>query len=176
MRTNAPAFTIRPATVDDAETLAHVRTTGWQTAYRGIIPDSYLDRMDAAENARTQRAALANPAPGTHCLAAITPEGEVLGFVIFGPRRDDDLPPAAGEVYFLYVLPEGWGSGAGLLLFERAMRDLRQAGYAPLVLWTLEGNRRARRFYERCGWQTDGARKLLDFDGALVAEVRYRDG
>ena len=38
----------------------------------------------------------------------------------------------------------------------------------------LEDNPRARRFYEREGWDIDGARTEDEFLGVRVAEVRYR--
>jgi RimJ/RimL family protein N-acetyltransferase len=51
---------------------------------------------------------------------------------------------------------------------------LREAGYRAAILWVLEDNPRARRFYEREGWELDGAAKEDDFLGVRVAEVRYR--
>jgi RimJ/RimL family protein N-acetyltransferase len=54
-----------------------------------------------------------------------------------------------------------------------AMR-LRASGDA--VLWVLDDNPRARRFYEREGWTLDGERKEDEYLGLRVAEVRYRIG
>ena len=34
-----------------------------------------------------------------------------------------------------------------------AVNVLRDAGYAEAILWVLEGNERAQRFYEIGGWQ-----------------------
>jgi len=38
----------------------------------------------------------------------------------------------------------------------------------------LEGNTRARRFYELAGWIPDGAEKDDDMAGTTIREVRYR--
>jgi hypothetical protein len=38
----------------------------------------------------------------------------------------------------------------------------------------LEDNPRARRFYEREGWEHDGGRKDDELLGVTVSEVRYR--
>jgi RimJ/RimL family protein N-acetyltransferase len=54
-----------------------------------------------------------------------------------------------------------------------AVRALHEAGLDDITLWVLEGNERARRFYEACGFQPDGTRQLLDI-GGLVPEIRYR--
>ena len=37
----------------------------------------------------------------------------------------------------------------------------------------LEGNERAERFYRAAGWELDG-RKVDEFQGAAVSELRYR--
>jgi hypothetical protein len=42
------------------------------------------------------------------------------------------------------------------------------------MLWVLEGNERAERFYRAAGWVHDGARKTEVFQGAEIPEVRYR--
>jgi len=55
-----------------------------------------------------------------------------------------------------------------------AANRLRPAGFADVTLWVLEGNTRARRFYELAGWIPDGAEKDDDMAGTTIREVRYR--
>ena len=57
---------------------------------------------------------------------------------------------------------------------ETARRQDRLAavGFRAVSLWVLEGNRRARAFYERWGFRTDGARQVIDL-GRAVPEIRY---
>jgi RimJ/RimL family protein N-acetyltransferase len=62
----------------------------------------------------------------------------------------------------------------GSVLLGSALDDLRARGFTPVVLWVIEANERGRRFYERLGWQADGGRQPIDFDGAPVDEIRYR--
>jgi GNAT superfamily N-acetyltransferase len=102
--------------------------------------------------------------------------GCVRGFATTRPGRDDDLPPGAGEVHSIYLAPEAWNRGLGSALLATASDDLRSRGFSPLVLWVIEANAGARRFYERAGWRLDGARQPIDFDGVPVDEVRYRLG
>jgi hypothetical protein len=45
-------------------------------------------------------------------------------------------------------------------------------GRRDLALWVLEGNDRARRFYERAGWRGDDGMKPFGDSG--LYEVRYR--
>jgi len=76
-------------------------------------------------------------------------------------------------LFAIYVLPEEWGSPAGRELMAVAREALR-AAYPTSILWVLEDNPRARRFYEREGWEPDGGRQEEELLGATVTEVRYR--
>jgi hypothetical protein len=51
---------------------------------------------------------------------------------------------------------------------------LRDAGFGAAILWVLDGNDRAQRFYEIGGWQLDGAAKDIVIAETTLAEVRYR--
>ncbi|WP_330987113.1 hypothetical protein [Herbaspirillum lusitanum] len=44
--------TVRRATVDDAALIAQVRIDSWRAAYRGLIPDAYLDGMKVEDSTR----------------------------------------------------------------------------------------------------------------------------
>ena len=50
---------------------------------------------------------------------------------------------------------------------------MRSSGFREAILWVLEGNERGERFYRAAGWEHDG-RKVDEFQGATVAELRYR--
>jgi hypothetical protein len=50
-----------------------------------------------------------------------------------------------------------------------------RAAYTGLMLWVLEGNERAERFYRAAGWEQDGSR-VDEFQGVAVSELRYRKG
>jgi GNAT superfamily N-acetyltransferase len=63
----------------------------------------------------------------------------------------------------MYVRPEAWGSGVADELHERAVAAIRAAGHERARLWVLEGNARARRFYERHGWYADGSSRVVEF-------------
>ena len=56
---------------------------------------------------------------------------------------------------------------------EAGEAELRRLGHRNVVLWVLEDNPRARRFYERAGWEADGAQRGIEIFGMTVPEVRY---
>jgi GNAT superfamily N-acetyltransferase len=165
---------IRLAALADAPALAEVHVRSWQWAYRGQIPDEYLDGLSNTLERRVaaRRAELAH-LPPEHRWWVVEQAGQIVGFAITEPSRDDDAPPLTGEVALIYLLPEAAGKGIGRALFARAVTDLRERGYQQAILWVLEGNARARRFYEAAGWRPDGARKTEERPGALLREVRY---
>lgn len=94
----------------------------------------------------------------------------MVGFASCGESRD---AAGEGELYAIYALPAAWGSGVGPALMAAALGALRTGGFATASLWVLEDNPRARRFYEREGWRSDGRRREEEFLGVPVTEVSY---
>jgi RimJ/RimL family protein N-acetyltransferase len=43
---------------------------------------------------------------------------------------------------------------------DESLAVLRGFGYQTMLLWVLEGNDRAIRFYEKSGWRHDGTRRV----------------
>lgn len=165
---------VRSAEAGDAEAIAAVQVATWRRAYRGLIPQAYLDGLDEAAKAEWWRSVLATGAPGSGALVALDGD-RVLGFVSFGPPLDPDaVDPGVGQVYAIYVDPQVWRRGAGAALMDGARSALRAAGFGQAVLWVIDGNERAQRFYERVGWSLDGAHTVDEYGGAQIPEVRYR--
>ena len=54
------------------------------------------------------------------------------------------------------------------------MGAVEAQGCSEVVLWVVEGNAPARRFYERWGWRADGGRKVTPVEEEQLDEVRYR--
>jgi GNAT superfamily N-acetyltransferase len=158
---------IRRAAVADADAIAHVHTRTWQAAYEHVFGAERLAGMDDRARAARWRRWLDE---GETAFVA-EHEGRVVGFVWVGASRE---PDAQGELYAIYVLPEAWGTEAGGGLMRAGVQAMRDAGHDDAVLWVLEDNPRARRFYEREGWWLDEGRKDGEFLGTRVPEVRYR--
>ena len=166
--------TIRAATVDDVPALAQLHVLGWQWAYRDQLPDSFLDGLTASLPRREawRREMLGQPpAEGRTWVAERA--GRIVGFADTGPSRDPDAPPGTVELFTIYLDPHVVGTGVGRALLQHAMDDLRQRGYRSAMLWVLESNTRARRFYEIAGWRADGTAKVEQRSGVELREVRY---
>jgi len=99
-------------------------------------------------------------------------ERAAVGFVTVG-TADDAALAGVGELFAIYLEPAAVGSGVGRALIAQATAALAARGFAEAILWVLEGNARARRFYELAGWRSDGARKDDERNGAVRHELRY---
>ena len=159
---------VRRATPDDARSIAEIHVETWRAAYAGVMPQRVLDELDVEARERMWRSWAA--APDWAAFVA-QQRGRIVGFASVGPSRD---PEGLGEVAAIYVSPSVWGTGAGRALMDAGIGWLKER-WSEAILWVAEENPRARRFYERYGWELDGGRKVDEVaPGAVVAEVRYR--
>jgi GNAT superfamily N-acetyltransferase len=165
---------IRRATPGDARAIAEVVVAGWQAAYRGLMPNDFLDSLSVAGREAVWAEVLTRDADGGAPAWLALIDGRAVGFVSSGPPRDDDVPRPAAEIYAIYVVPAAWRQGVGRDLLEAATNHWRDIGTDALVLWVLEDNDPARRFYEALGWRPDGGRQLLEIAGTRLFEIRYR--
>ncbi|MER7741610.1 GNAT family N-acetyltransferase [Streptomyces sp. NPDC096538] len=164
---------IRPMTADDCAGVAGIRVAGWRYAYRGLVPQAYLDRMDVAEEAGRQRARLAAGDGSVVDLVAEAEDGTLAGWAAYGPYRDGDVRTEDGELYALYVPPERIGQGLGRTLLTEVTGRCAAAGHRRVFLWVLRDNARARRFYTAAGYTADGTEEHFELAGIQVPEVRY---
>jgi GNAT superfamily N-acetyltransferase len=164
-------LSVRTATPQDAAGVADVHVRAWQTAYRGLLPDEYLDGLRAADRISRYRFGVTEPDQPTTIVAV--DGGVICGFATTGPARDGAVP-SAGLLHALYVEPACWGRGVGRLLMAEARARLRGQGFLEGVLWVLVGNDRAQRFYRADGWLPDGSRRDQEVWGITVDEIRYR--
>jgi ribosomal protein S18 acetylase RimI-like enzyme len=152
---------IRSGTPGDADGVARVQVDTWRAAYAHALPRDELHALSIEEQADQWRR-------WPPIVAEL--EGEVIGFVSVGASRDDD---ADGELFAIYVHPSHWDTGAGRALMQAGEAELARQGHDHVVLWVLDDNPRARRFYELAGWNADGAARVIEMFGMSISEVRY---
>ena len=162
-------MTVRLASVDDADVIGRIQVETWRAAYTGLMPDEAIAGFDVESRQRLWREWFDQPWPGSVVFVA-EHDGLVVGFANSGLCREEE---GAGELYAIYVLPTFWGTGAGRALIKRTEEWMRSSGFEEGILWVMEGNERAERFYRAAGWELDG-RKVDQFQGATVSELRYR--
>ena len=166
-------LTVRTAVVADAAEIARIHVATWQSAYRGQLPDAFLDGMRAEQRRKQWEMTLNYPAEGTRTFVA-EPDSAVIGFCLVGRCRDEDLGPAVGELLAIYVVPECWGQGAGCALMQAGLAHLSELDCERSVLWVLESNTRTRTWYQRQGWQLEGRRRVDRIGAVEFNEIRYQ--
>lgn len=168
----APArYVIRAATLEDAAGIAEAHVASWRVAYRGVLPPEVLDGS-SVERRTAQWQQLLTEAD-RDVRVAVGPDGHVGGFVVTAPSRDDDADATVGELMAIYLRPELWSVGLGCRLHAAGVAGLATR-FDQATLWVLQGNVRARAFYERQGWRPDGTVKRDTIGTVDVVEVRYR--
>ncbi|MFI2758484.1 GNAT family N-acetyltransferase [Streptomyces echinatus] len=165
-----PYTLIRPMTLADCDRVSEIRVRGWQHAYRGLVPQTYLDGLSVPADAERRRARFGQ-GDGSVVNLVAERDGTVLGWAATGPYRDGEERTGDAELYAIYIDPEHRGGGIGRALLAAAVE--RCTAYPRMLLWVLKGNASARRFYERAGFRADGAEEPFEADGVPVPEVRY---
>ena len=160
---------VRRATVADAEVVGRIHAASWRGAYQQLGPAFLASIVDQERIDLWTRVIGEDEEP-----VYVAPADAPTGFIYFGPSRDDDAGEHVGEVMTFYAHPEAWGTGVGRALMEVAIAELCAMGFTEAMLWVLEDNPRARRFYEMAGWRVDGGTKHQSWRGAEFDEVRYR--
>ncbi|MCU0510711.1 MAG: GNAT family N-acetyltransferase [Anaerolineae bacterium] len=175
-----PEAVIRPAATGDEEALALVHVRSWQTAYRGILPDSFLDELSVAARVDRWRERIAAPGEGEFSFVAEVTGADrapvIVGFTGGGPEREgfvgSDGARYDGEVYAIYLLPEWRAQGIGHELMAASAQALIDAAFASVVLWVLKDNAPARSFYEALGGILLGE-KPITIGQTPLREVAY---
>jgi len=177
---------IRAASPADAGAVAAVQRASWLAAYPDIIESTLIEQAVRPDGGARVRQSF-QVRPWQQMIVAVDDSPRagqpVIGYASYGPELEVLTAPwphpvsragatgQVGELYALYVDPVWWSTGTGLALITQALDGL--ASYPAVMLWVLERNARARRFYGCAGFAPDGAVNVLTTLGG-VTEVRYR--
>ena len=136
---------------DDLDEVSSIYAQSWKHAYRGLIPQEFLDEIQ--DNGWSGRLLAEGR---THFVAQES--GRLIG---------------TASVISIYFLPQYTGRGFGGALFGRCIDELKGRGFKRIILWVLEGNLAARRFYEKNGFVCTGEYRDDNIGGKPVREVLY---
>ncbi|MEX2506747.1 MAG: GNAT family N-acetyltransferase [Pseudohongiellaceae bacterium] len=162
---------IRTARESDARSVARVHVETWRAAYRGVVPDAYLNSLSIDKRELAWGKSIRAGIPE---LWVAEIQSEVAGWVAFGPSRDSDASASVGELEAIYITPDHWATGVGRALWFVARRRLIERGFSSATLWVLVKNARAIKFYGAAGFQPNPAsEKEINLGGATLKEVRY---
>ena len=155
----APELTFRVATPADAPLMAETVGIGFD-GYRSFAPAGWEPPPRAVETARIAERMVRDDAWALLAFDGHAPAGHVA--LLAEPE------PGVAYLWQLFVRPPFWGTGLADRLHADFLAEARARGYERGRLLTPYGQARARRFYERNGWVTDG---VATFEEELGLEL-----
>ena len=139
---------------NDADFLAHIMISAWRSGFRGILEDSIIAKYTNFPDVKSMFSQILASNIGTMYLATL--DGKPMGLLYWLEEQGD------ARIEALLSIPEAWGKGVGAALMERALADIKAAGYSVVHVWPFADNPRARRFYEKQGFHPSGQTRMRD--------------
>lgn len=162
---------LRDGAPADAEEIEAVHWAGLEGAYLGRVRGWPEAPRDVGARVAIWRTWLEDPEID---VVVGRVDGGVVGFCALRPGADADLGPEVGEIATLYVHPDHWSRGFGRELFRASLTRAAERGFTSMVLWVVDVNERAWRFYRRLGFAPDGGEKITEYSIEPLLARRYR--
>ena len=159
-------ITIRKALPEDAYdyTICHISI--WQSAYKGIVPDEYLNSMSNEVEKRVEKYTETLTNPGDREYYCVMLSDKMIGFII--------IELCTGEIWAIYLSKEYWGSGYGKEMLDFSVSELEKKGHNEISLWVFEDNKRARRFNEKNSFVYNGTKREVNWYGGVpLIQLKY---
>jgi GNAT superfamily N-acetyltransferase len=163
-------LSLLPAQAADIDVIGALHYDSRIAAYRDFVPIAGLRALAPESLAAWWRERFAYERE-THRLTVAVDDGRTVGFSYVGPEEEHTA--GVGQLYAIHLDPAAQGRGIGRALMADALATMRGNGWGSAVLWVLDGNAHARRFYERGGWRLDGRTRVGTIGRASRAMVRY---
>lgn len=165
---------VRSPGPEDAQAAAGLHYRSWVATYGPLVTRGEAERLTLTERVEHWEWLLRTRASDRGALVAER-ESRVVGLVEWEIGSEGDR--AIGEVHAIHVAAEERGRGIGTVLLTAAVEAMRSLGVRRAVLWVLDANSTAKRFYERHGWVWDGTTVERPLGGFAnfppVIEARY---
>jgi GNAT superfamily N-acetyltransferase len=152
---------IREWIYKDAHKIASVQVESWQTTYRGIISDDYLDSLDVSERTKKWEEILSDR--DQKVFVALEWEN-IVGFATCW--KSEDLEWYDSTLSSIYLLSEYQWIGMWKKLFWSCRQYLKSLWYQSMYIWVLADNS-AKNFYEKLGG------KFLKEQEVLIGKDKY---
>jgi GNAT superfamily N-acetyltransferase len=167
------AFEIRAATPADVPVLSETVREGFET-YKVFLPAGWEPPPSEFERSRIEQRLGFDDAWCRVAFAGTDPAGHVAFLAAREQTDDRPLIPGFAHLWMLFIRKPWWGSGLARRLLALAVAEAARQGYEEMRLFTPAGQARARAFYEREGFATDGTLRPEPMLGLDLVEYRRR--
>lgn len=159
-------YIIRKNELKDQQQMAHIKIDGWRYTYDKIIASRYLNSLDY--KSQTERYIQSFEDYKDLVLVAVRGE-EVLGYSCF--ELKEKTGKFDSELVSLYIKPNEIRRGIGTSLVKETAKELISQGKTNMIIWCLEDNLNAIRFYEKLG-----GKKVVEKDVKIGDEIHKEYG
>ena len=137
---------IRKVKVEDLRNVAEIVVNGWQTAYKGIVEDDYLENLSIDEKYQKM---LKNYKEDGFIVAE--QNNKIVGFCRYCEENKyiKEYPEVDCELCALYVKNEEKRKGIGSKLVKYVMNEFKNKNLKKMIIWCFKDNYKARNFYEK---------------------------
>lgn len=160
-------ITIRKAKLGDEKTLANIQTESWKSAFADIISKEELFKYTNINKATEM---YSNVLQSNYAEVSILEiDNKPHCIASWSKARNPEFSDHA-ELICIHSLCDNWGKGYGSIMMKHIFEEIKNSGYDKVLLWVFEKNNRARKFYEKHGFELTYNRQIA-FD---AVEVMYR--
>lgn len=152
------------------EEYVRVNVLAWQQCYKGIVNDDFLKMRCSEEDIRKTIKRVKKYLPHAYRCFLLEVGGRSQGMMSIGVSGTEGYTDA-GEINALYLLEEVKKQGYGRLLFERAVRELKDMGFNKMVVTCLQENP-SNGFYRHMGGRLERVQEW-EIPGQILRENIY---
>lgn len=150
----------------DIESVVDIQISGWQTAYKGIISDKYLNSLNKDELILKRK----NDYQQDGYIVAEINE-EIVGFCRYVDNNSytSNMEEIDCEIVALYVKPNFKYKGIGTKMFLYVVKEFKRKKKTKMIIWCLKDNEPSKKFYTKMGGEIIGEKI------ALIGDENYTE-
>ena len=146
-------YTIEKVKLGDESLLAYIQTESWKAGFKDILDPDTLTKCTNIDKATAMYKRLLEQNIGNGYILKVDDRPHCIAW--WDTARDSDMHGYA-EIICIHSLSDNWSKGYGSKMMKTVLNDIKIAGYSKVMLWVFEENKRARCFYEKHGFVTEG--------------------
>ena len=159
---------IRDAREEDLPDVVDIKIKGWQSAYKGIVDDTYLNNLSNEYDMRIEK--MKNNYMEDGFIVAES-DGKIVGFCryVFDNNLSPEVEDADCEICAIYVKPDLKYSGIGTKMFKYVADEFKNKNKSKMILWCLKDNEASKKFYTKMGG------KIIKDKWVTLGEKKYQE-
>ncbi|MCI9279239.1 MAG: GNAT family N-acetyltransferase [Bacilli bacterium] len=162
-------FVIRNLEEPDIPSIVDIQIRAWQTTYKGIIDDAYLNTMNREKIIEKRKKDFKK---NSYIVAELNKE--VVGFCWYIDDNSFTINASSidCEIIALYVRTDLKKKGIGTKLFQYAINEFKRKNKTKMIVWCLKDNEPSKKFYRKMGGKI-AREKVVEIGEKNYVEVGF---